>query len=58
MRSLALSPIILWVPLIFFTIVAPVAVSFCFDDSSVPDIFSEKGLQMVPLRIDTRGEKE
>lgn len=31
---------------------APVAVRFCFDDSSMPDIFSAYGLPLAPFRTD------
>jgi sialate O-acetylesterase len=30
----------------------PVAVRFCFDDTSVPDIFSNEGLPLAPFRTD------
>lgn len=30
----------------------PVAVRFCFDDSTMPDIFSENGLPVAPFRTD------
>jgi sialate O-acetylesterase len=31
---------------------APVAVRFCFDDTSMPDVFSMVGLPMAPFRTD------
>lgn len=31
---------------------APVAVRFCFDDTSMPDVFSNEGLPLAPFRTD------
>jgi sialate O-acetylesterase len=31
---------------------APVAVRFCFDDTSLPDVFSNEGLPLAPFRTD------
>jgi sialate O-acetylesterase len=31
---------------------APVAVRFCFDDTSMPDVFSAEGLPLAPFRTD------
>jgi sialate O-acetylesterase len=30
----------------------PVAVRFCFDDTSMPDVFSMEGLPLAPFRTD------
>jgi sialate O-acetylesterase len=30
----------------------PVAVRFCFDDTSMPDVFSSEGLPLAPFRTD------
>jgi sialate O-acetylesterase len=31
---------------------APVAVRFCFDDATMPDLFSTNGLPVAPFRTD------
>jgi sialate O-acetylesterase len=30
----------------------PVAVRFCFDDTTMPDVFSTEGLPLAPFRTD------
>ena len=34
------------------TVKTPVAVRFCFDDTSMPDVFSAEGLPLAPFRTD------
>jgi len=34
------------------TVKVPVAVRFCFDDTSMPDVFSAEGLPLAPFRTD------
>jgi sialate O-acetylesterase len=31
---------------------SPVAVRFCFDDTTMPDVFSKEGLPLAPFRTD------
>jgi sialate O-acetylesterase len=31
----------------------PVAVRFCFDDTSMPNVFNKEGLPLAPFRTDT-----